>query len=234
MNINTEKMLEKRRQANKKTTQYQQQIAENDKAIADGMSEIIGLKEKLTSAQNQQDKRMLEQNRLLDRKAKYQAEARDAAVLAIIDTMAELCRATPDINGLLTDLRGKWTLDLILRTPSATANCAVGFITAFAQEVCADGWLEGHPPEDNQDRLVIEIGPSQDGTPGVSLSFEPMLPANVDAFMNWAKVQMERFAENRAEIYLRNVADDEPYRRALYEKLRVVYETRPGKPKQSD
>lgn len=234
MNINTEKILEKRRQANEKAAQCQSRIAENDEDMADGMSEIVDLKKKLKAAQNRQDKRVLEQNKLRDRKAKYQAEARDAAILAIVSTIAELCAAAPDVNGLLTDLRAKWTLDLVLNVAGTTADTAVKFIKAFAEEVCADGWLEAHPPEDDQDRLVIENERLHDYTPHVTLSFQPMLLANVGSFMNWTKARMDRFAENRAEIYLRDTAGDEPYRRALYEKLRVVYETRPGKPKQSD
>lgn len=234
MNINTEAMLKKHRKANEATAQYQSQIAENDRAMADDMYEIRKLKDKLATVQNRQDKRVLEQNRLRGLKAKYQAEARDAAILAIVNTIAELCKSTTDINGLLANLRGKWTLDLVLNTPSATADEAIGFIAAFAKDVCADGWLESHPPEDNQDRLVIGNERPRDGMPRVTLSFEPMLPANVKSFMNWAKAQMDRFAEDRAEIYLRDTAGDEPYRRALYEKLRAIYETRPGNPKQSD
>ena len=154
MNINTEAMLKKHRKANEATAQYQSQIAENDRAMADDMYEIRKLKDKLATVQNRQDKRVLEQDRLRGLKAKYQAEARDAAILAMYSG-ADFIKTSTGKEYQGASLEAAYVMALAIKEYEAKAGRMVGLKVAggittadeavayytIVKEVLGEKWL---------------------------------------------------------------------------------------------
>lgn len=222
-----EQLLAAARQANDNLTRCQDSITENKKALTACVNDIDRLQDDLKTAQTRKTTLTMEIERLRSTMVRTKTEARDTAIMAVVDTIAGLCCTTADINSLLMQLRDKWRLNVALDTACARQQDAAKYIRAFADTVCTDDWLTRNPPEDDQDKFVIKNRHRNDSACNVTISVPTGLLAKINAFMHWADSQTDIFAKDRAERHIRETMADEPYRRALYEKLHAIYDEKP-------